>query len=269
MGKKIIIILTVAIVAWYVLFSSEEQQPLPVQSKSPAQPQQRVQQPKLPPKQEGSTLKKIGNWPFSGDGEDVVLLDNNLIRKNFVLIFDGSGSMNETRCSGNRTKVEAAKEAVSEWSVSVPESANLGLIVFDQSGLSVRLPLGLNNRDQFRQQIHAVVANNKTPLTASIDQAYQLLNAQSRRQLGYGEYSIVVVTDGVANDPGALARRVHKILSESPVMINTIGFCIETNHSLNQPGRTIYKAANDPAALRQGLQEVLAESESFDIAAFQ
>ena len=92
--------------------------------------------------------------------------------------------------------------------------------------------------------------------------------SQARKQLGYGEYTIVVVTDGIANDTRLLANRVRRILDVSPINIYTIGFCIGTDHSLNQAGRTTYKAANNPQELRQGLQEVLAEAEHFDITDF-
>jgi hypothetical protein len=53
-------------------------------------------------------------------------------------------------------------------------------------------------------------------------------------------------------------------LKTTPINIYSIGFCIGENHALNQPGRTFYKAADNPAALRKGLEEVLAESETFD-----
>ncbi len=271
MKKKYIIILVVAIAIIYGLFTGDDQQPPPQQAKLSPGSQQSVSIQQPSPKVKKGSLRTIGSWPLSGGGnqEEITVLDSDLNRKNYVLIFDGSGSMGEKKCSGNRSKVDVAKDAVSEWAVSVPEDANLGLIVFDQNGLSVRQPLGLRNRDQFRQKIKAVIPNYKTPLTASLEQAYKMLSVQGRKQLGYGEYSIVVVTDGFADDPSGLGRGVAKVLSYSPVMINTIGFCIVSNHSLNQPGRTIYKAANDPGALKQGLKEILAESETFDISAFQ
>jgi hypothetical protein len=58
------------------------------------------------------------------------------------------------------------------------------------------------------------------------------------------------------------------MLAESPVVLHTIGFCIGEAHALNQPGRTYYRAADDPGALRRGLDEVLAESPVFDLTEF-
>jgi hypothetical protein len=78
----------------------------------------------------------------------------------------------------------------------------------------------------------------------------------------------VIVTDGEASGGEDPTKVVNKILKRSPVIIHTIGFCIGEDHSLNQHGRILYKAANNPGDLRKGLQNVLAESPTFDIAVF-
>lgn len=57
-------------------------------------------------------------------------------------------------------------------------------------------------------------------------------------------------------------------MAHSPIQIHTIGFCIGPDHSLNIPGRTMYKAADNPQQLEKGLQDVLAESETFDVSDF-
>ncbi|MCI5144631.1 MAG: VWA domain-containing protein [Candidatus Electrothrix sp. AR3] len=207
-------------------------------------------------------------WPPSAEDQESIVIADTLIQKNYVLVFDGSGSMGQKGCSGNKTKSAAAKEAVSDWAQSVPADAHLGLVAFDQSGFSVRLQLGQENRQEFIQQVEAIIPGSTTPLTKSLQTAYDILTQQARSQLGYGEYHLVIVTDGVANEPQRLTEAVNTVLQGSPIMISTIGFCIATTHSLNQPGRTMYKAADNPVALRQGLQEVLAESESFDVIDF-
>lgn len=210
-----------------------------------------------------------GVWPYIKAGGESQSLADSMTANNIVMVFDGSGSMNDSGCSGNQTKIEVAKKVVKEWADLVPVETNLGLIVFDKKDFSIRLPLGRDNRPQFREEIDKVVAKYKTPLTKSLYTAFNMLTEQGQKQLGYGDYTIVVVTDGVANDVKALKRRVDAILANSPVMIHTIGFCINDNHALNTRGRTVYKAANNPAELRQGLQDVLAESESFDISGFE
>ena len=64
------------------------------------------------------------------------------------------------------------------------------------------------------------------------------------------------------------AAAFSRLLAESPVVIHTIGFCIGEKHSLNQPGRIDYRAADDPVALARGLSAVLAESPDFTVTDF-
>jgi Ca-activated chloride channel homolog len=239
-------------------------------SPAPVQQQQKAAPPSAKEIMEPSSMQQANStWPFVDGGTDIGTLADSLTQKNIVMVFDGSGSMQKSGCSGDNTKIEVARQVVTAWADTVPEDANLGLIVFDHSGFSIRLPLGQKNRAQFRAEIAKVVADYKTPLTQSLSTAYQMLTEQGRKQLGYGEYTVVIVTDGAANDVVKLEQTVDYVLQKSPIMIYTIGFCINSDHTLNTKGRTVYRAANNPEELRQGLQDVLAESESFDISGFE
>ncbi len=207
------------------------------------------------------------DWPHGGSDAKVELAAD-LTMRNYYVILDGSGSMSDRECGGGTTKIEAAKQALAEFAKSVPASAQLGLAAFDSRGTSERLPLGRGNRDRFMEEVRAVMANGETPLKSAITLGIEKLEDQARKQLGYGEYNLVIVTDGAASsgeDPGAV---VDAVLSRSPVNIHTIGFCIGPDHSLNQPGRTVYKTAENPAELRAGLGDVLVEAETFDAAKF-
>lgn len=209
-------------------------------------------------------------WPYLSDlSEDQPVGDlaEDLTARNYFLIFDGSGSMRDSECSGSSQKIEVAKKAVTAWSKSVPADANLGLYAFHNQGL-LTLPLATGNRDAFIRTVNKVQAGGKTPLSDAMIYAYKAFTDQGRRQLGYGEYTIVVVTDGIANSIPRLQQVVDKIIADTPMNIYSIGFCIGEKHSLNQPGRTLYKSADNPEQLQKGLQDVLAESESFDEEAF-
>jgi Mg-chelatase subunit ChlD len=201
------------------------------------------------------------------DAENITADPDAFLKKNYLVIFDGSGSMKETGCSDGKPKIKVAKTAVTRWADSVGPDANLGLVAFYGATFST-LPLG-SSRQQFNDQVRAVAANGKTPLGRSIEAAYAMLTKQAFRQNGYGEYNIVVVTDGAASDEERMNRWVAAILRDSPIQITTIGFCIGDDHSLNEPGRTIYKAANNPQELARGLEEVLAEAEQFDLSEFE
>ncbi len=236
--------------------------------KSPSKP---IQKKKLVVQQQApqpqASIKDISVkskvWPYLSDDQQEEEIADNITANNFILVFDGSGSMRDTDCAGGRQKIDVAKEAVVEWSKFLPQDANLGLVAFHNNGWS-HGPLAAGQRENFINTVQDVIAGDKTPLTEALAKAFTNLTKQGRRQLGYGEYTIVVVTDGIANSAKLLAGMINKILSKSPINIYTIGFCIGKNHSLNQPGLTEYKAADNPVQLRQGLKEVLAESETFD-----
>lgn len=210
------------------------------------------------PSGEGVSANKMA-WPPI---DDKLKVAKDLLSKNYMIVFDASGSMD-----GN--KVIEAKNAVQAFSKEVPKDANLGLVVFDNSGINLVVPLGSNNRPNFFQKVSQISAGGGTPLSSAITTAFKEVEKQASRQLGYGDYNIVVVTDGDANvgeDPGQI---VDFIINNTPVLIHTIGFQIGQGHSLNQPGRVIYKTAQNAKELITGLQAVLAESQDFDVKGFQ
>lgn len=206
-------------------------------------------------------------WPPAPDSNTV--LAPNLLADNYYVVLDGSGSMAESQCSGNHSKIETAKDALKEFATSVPANANLGLLIFTKSQIHELVPLGSNNRQQFSGRVQSASADGGTPLRDAISTGYARLEQQAVRQLGYGRYILVVVTDGQANPGQEPNEKVGWMLDNTPVELHTIGFCIGTDHTLNMPGRTVYKAADNPAALRQGLADVLAEAETFDVSKFQ
>jgi hypothetical protein len=189
--------------------------------------------------------------------------------KNYYVVFDGSGSMTDIKCSGSQKKIDVAKVAVKEFASQIPKNANVGLAVFDGSGLSERLPLGQENHDKFKEQVEAVRANGGTPIRSAITLGSEKLAKQAALQMGYGEYHLVVVTDGEADDGEDPQPIVNSILKGSPILIHTVGFCIGTQHSLNQPGRVLYQSADNPEELRLGLKDVLAEATTFNIDEFK
>src|SRR5262249_6023766 len=100
--------------------------------------------------------KLKGAWPPAKDESISVAPD--LFARNYYIVLDASGSMNEKGCSGEQTKMRAAKEALGVFVDSVPKDANLGLVVFDGRGVNEWLPIGTNNRPEFRRLIDGVRA---------------------------------------------------------------------------------------------------------------
>jgi hypothetical protein len=196
-------------------------------------------------------------------------LAGNLLAPNYYVVLDGSGSMGDRKCSGNKTKLEAAKDALEVFVQQMPGSANMGLYVFDANGRNEVVPLAGENQAEFRQAVRRSAAGSDTPLFTAISAGYRALTLQATAQLGYGEYHLVVVTDGEANQGEDPRPAVKRLLTESPVVLHTIGFCIGDRHSLNQPGLVDYRAADDPQSLQRNLQAVLAEAPNFDMSTFK
>lgn len=239
-----------------LLFGCDQPQPH-IGKESPAGASAQKNEPAAPPV-----------WPFINANEKNAL-SADLLSKNIYIVFDGSGSMADRGCSGNTAKIHVARAAFKEFLQKVPSGANVGLHVFDQRGSREVVPLGTNNRDDLVQAIDAVVPRAGTPLGPAITNAYKKITMQGKNQLGYGEYHIVVITDGIANaghEPGYI---VDQVLAESPVVLHTIGFCIGTQHDLNRPGYVLYKAAENKEMLAEGLQGVLAESPEYAVVKFQ
>jgi len=185
--------------------------------------------------------------------------------RNFYIIMDGSGSMHDaldTECSGDKTfstKMEGAQWALIQFLDSVPEDVNLGFYLFDNNGEREVVPLGANNRDQIRQAVEQIQEGGSTPLADAMALATQKLVKQYQKQLGYGEFRIIVVTDGIANSIPDAALYA----AESGMPIYTIGLCVGSNHPLRKYSVS-YKAADNFQDLASGLKETLAELEQFD-----
>ncbi|HEU0200322.1 MAG TPA: vWA domain-containing protein [Burkholderiaceae bacterium] len=212
-------------------------------------------------------------WPFAQSSGETPAAPRefdpaNIIKRNYYFVFDASGSMKDRKCSGHERKIEVAKRALIAFAGKVPADANLGLSVFDERGIRQLLALGPIDQATLAGAVAQIRAGGGTPLGEAIRLGYRALTQQAAGQLGYGEYHLVVVTDGEATgeDPRIA---VDQLIADSPVVLHTIGFCIGDDHSLNQPGRTVYRAADNPEALAQGLSDVLAEAPSFDVARFK
>lgn len=191
---------------------------------------------------------------------DAVSSETEVSRKNFYIIFDGSGSM-----QGN--KLTVAKKALKKFIKAIPEESNIGLYAFDRRGISERAKLG-SAKKLIESKVDLITAGGATPLGKSVKDAFSKIKTQARSQLGYGDYNLVIITDGKATDSSLLNNSVDMVLKTSPVIIHTIGFKIGTDHVLNQPGRILYKTAGNYEELSRGLEKVLAETENFTILNF-
>ena len=218
-----------------------------------------------------ATSPLMNNWPNQEESAEASVLTaaEDLIAKNYYLVLDASGSMMEDSCeSGSSNKMKSAIDALGHFASQLPEDANFGLAVFLYGELKELLPLGKNNRNDVVNRVSQIIPSGGTPLDLAVNFGYKKLLAQGMLQQGYGEYNLVIITDGIATSGHEPMRAVTHMLTEAPVALHTIGFCVEESHSLNLAGLTVYRSANDPESLKQGLVEVLAESPDFDLSSF-
>lgn len=194
-----------------------------------------------------------------------VQLAENLLATNYLILLDNSGSMDSAECSNGRDKFSVAKEAIVSFVEALPRDSNVALMDFGHRGGNLLLPFA--SVETVRAEIAAAMPGRTggqgTPLKQSLWDATDYMSKQAERQLWYGTYRLVIVTDGASGDgdPGSLAMEV---VEKKPIEIHAIGFCLGEGHSLELPGYTAYYSAMDPASLGAALESVKAEVESFD-----
>lgn len=192
------------------------------------------------------------------------------LTRNFYFILDGSGSMSEPTnqdCGGDQQfndKLEGAKWAVNKFLEHVPDNVNIGLYVYDNNGKGEVVPLGPANRKVFIAAVDKIESGGGTPLAQAIRFGADRLVQQFKKQLGYGEFRLVVVTDGKADDIPQAALYAAKY----GIPIYAIGLCIGQDHPLRNFSVS-YRAADNFADLSSGLQDTLAELPSFDTSRFE
>ncbi len=246
----------VLIAALVYVFQQEEQVSVPDES-----PLTRV----APP----ATLYALSAADYSWPTPTKVALSSDLLARNYYLVFDGSGSMAERDCGDGQTKLEVAKKAFLAFLRQLPADANVGLYVFDEHRMAEAVALGLNNRSELEKAVMKVQAGGGTPLSSAVATGFASLTTQAQAQLGYGEYHLVVITDGMASEGYDPTDKVRLVLESSPVNVHTIGFCLDEYHVLNQRGLTYYRAASDAEGLMAGLSDVLAEAPDFTVLEFE
>jgi uncharacterized protein YegL len=189
------------------------------------------------------------------------------LRTNFYFIFDQSGSMRES-CSG-KEKIEGAKSSINKFIGNIPEDVNIALMVVgcdNNTEIAELLPLALATPEQkkkFSDQIATLKPTGGTPLVGAIKIATDKMVAQKKKQLGYGEYRIVVVSDGEATDADLDDAAIYA--TQYTIGIYSIGLCMNSSHPLKEFSVKYYDA-NDYDQLNKALESVTSETEMFDVA---
>ena len=182
---------------------------------------------------------------------------------NFYFLFDMSGSMDE-KCSGKR-KIDGAKEAVTRFMKNIPDDVNIGLMLFgtrvgDDYGEA--LPIASGNKANFLKIINSLQPSGRTPLGEALLASVDKMIEQYKKQLGYGTYRIIIITDG--EQTGIDLRQPCNYLAKHGFIgLYSIGLCMKSSHTLKRYSLS-YRDANNYSELVKALVEATAESDVFD-----
>lgn len=196
----------------------------------------------------------ISAWP--GElSDDTQLIDVDPRRTTTVIVFDDSSSMG----SG----INPAKDSVVTAINGFPANDRIGLLALNK-GMLLNIEDARTTSATIQGALDTVRSSGSTPLGARIEQAMDMLAQDAKRQRGFGQYRILVVTDGAASDGDKLLDVLRVSLSQTPVQIATIGLGVGQGHVLNLPGHTTYVDVSKPEDLAQAMAALSAEDTSFD-----
>jgi len=182
-----------------------------------------------------------------------------LYQDNVVIVLDASGSMEENISSTNLQKMDVAKSALWEVLKEVPNTTNIGLLVFSSTNVDDDwvYPLGPRNNNKLFEAINLPLPGGSTPLGQYIKKGADALLQQREKQYGYGSYRLLIVTDGEATDKNLVNKYTPDVLSRG-IIVDVIGVDMKEDHILATRVHS-YRRADDPASLREAISQVFAE----------
>lgn len=179
--------------------------------------------------------------------------------QNVVVVVDDSGSMDEPMRKLGVRRIDAAKEALRIVLAKLSSDAQIGIVALNNGWI---LPLQQIDRSQVDAQIARIEAMGGTPLGAVLKAGMDELLKKRADQI-YGDYRLLVVTDGEANDQDFLLSILPDVMARG-VTVDVIGVDMQSDHSLATEVHS-YRRADDPDSLQVAISEALAEAEETDM----
>ena len=176
-----------------------------------------------------------------------------------VVLVDDSGSMLDRMRHQRIRKMDAAKQSLRVVLEKLPADAGVGVLALNQGWV---IPFDEIDRNQLKKRINQLRARGGTPLGMRMREASDKL-LELRTNDPYGDYRLLVVTDGEASDQNLLDTILPDIMSRNFV-VDVIGVDMESEHSL-ATAVTTYRRADDPSSLEEAIAESLAESDDSNV----
>lgn len=183
-------------------------------------------------------------------------------QQNVVIIFDDSGSMDD-RMQGGERRIDAAKRALTSVLDSLPAETNVGVLALNSSanGSNWIIPLGPLTTADWRQNVARLQAVGGTPLGEYLKVGADAL-LEARAEQVYGEFRLLVISDGEANDQWLVDDYLPQILARG-LRVEAIGVDMAGDHSLATEVHA-YRRADDDVSLERAISEVFAETSPDD-----
>ncbi|GAB5404190.1 MAG: hypothetical protein Aurels2KO_24210 [Aureliella sp.] len=181
-----------------------------------------------------------------------------------VIVFDDSGSMDDRMSSTGERRIDTAKQALTNVLDELPADTRVGVLALNSqvNGSSWIVPLGRIDESDWRSNVASLEAVGGTPLGDYLKTGANALLEAREKQI-YGEYRLLVVTDGEANDPALVDAFIPQILGRG-LTIDAIGVDMQSDHSLATKVNS-YRRADDDTSLQEAISQVFAETSTDDM----
>ncbi|WP_070120409.1 vWA domain-containing protein [Bacillus marinisedimentorum] len=185
---------------------------------------------------------------------------------NVEIILDASGSM--AGKIGSKTKMELAKEAIREFTASLPEQANVALRVYGHKGSNADKDKGVScnsnelvyelqpyDVDQLNKALEKFKPTGWTPIAESLAKAQEDLSMKKGTE---NTNIIYLVSDGVETcDGNPVSAGKNLKQSEITPLVNIIGFDVDSEG--NRQLKEVARAAGGTYASVQSQDELQKE----------
>jgi hypothetical protein len=187
-------------------------------------------------------------------------------QQSVVIVLDDSGSMNTYMASGS-SRLEVAKQSLGAVISSLPDDTRLGIVLLNGNTWEPDnwfVPFGKLDKPIVDAKLKGLSCGGGTPLAGAMKAGADALLAVRGKER-FGNYKLLVVTDGEADDKGTVDMYVTDIMSRG-IILDAIGLDMTKSHSLATQVHS-YKDANNPEQLVHAISATFAETSSNDPAA--
>lgn len=180
---------------------------------------------------------------------------------NIVVVVDASGSMSYNMSGTKIAKLSFAKSALQTVLAQVGDTTQIGIVVFGKVPNEWVYNLGTKDNAKLKAAIDSIECGGGTPLGTYIKRGADVLVQQRQKQMGYGSYRLLIITDGEA-DGGTESSYMSSYTTEiirRGITVDVIGVDMKQDHALAAMVGTRYRTANAPETLTSAMKEVFSE----------